>query len=201
MVIMSLLLSQPQIPWWINTPVPSTVKCRRYNAYLSGLLGGISEKITTKAHGSTHFSIKGQLNQKPMSPSLLGPQKNSEEYGRSRQLWGFLWICRWKKDPMKTWLVTLYCVPWDKLAYISKSFLPYVVPGCDCQGEISLLFIRQKWSSSLYTLKVGKCREMQWQLVNVVTHLPAHLDDMELCQPTATPVPATELPSTSSSPR
>ena len=50
-------------------------------------------------------------------------------------------------------------------------------------------------------LKVGKWRETVGQLVGIVTDLSAPLVDMGLSKPTATPVLATELPSSSSSPR
>lgn len=57
-----------RFPGGINSPVPPAIKYRLYNAYLSGLLGGMREKINAKACGSTR-SYKCQLNQKAVPPS------------------------------------------------------------------------------------------------------------------------------------
>lgn len=199
---MSLLLSLPQAPWWTHTPVPSTVRCRGYNSHLSGLVGGISEKIATKAHKSTHLSIKCQLNQKSMLHSLLvGSQKNSmgnvevpdlskafsHSVLKTRILWhvvgGFI-LCHLRQAGL----------------HFSK-FPSLYGARLGLAREISVTLVRQKWSSSLYTLKVNEWCEAQLQLVDVVIHLPVHLGDLGLSRSTATPVLAAELPSRYSSPR
>ena len=199
---MSLLLSLPQAPWWTHTPVPSTVRCRGYNSHLSGLLGGISEKIATKAHKSTHLSIKCQLNQKSMLHSLLvGSQKNSMGNVEAPDL-----SKAFSHSVLKTrilWHVVggfILCHLRQAGLHFSK-FPSLYGARLGLAREISVTLVRQKWSSSLYTLKVNEWCEAQLQLVNVVIHLPVHLGDLGLSRSTATPVLAAELPWRYSSPR